>query len=120
MDHAVGALFVVADAVPVPIGPFHQLAEGLGVALAQQVAGPLPAEHRAGGVAPRRAVVGLVTGEEVQEHDRLAERPFLTALTARKDAAEQLLGLRSEERRVGKECRCRGCDEQETAYEMEL
>ena len=29
MDHAVGALFVIADAVLVPVGRFHQLGEGL-------------------------------------------------------------------------------------------
>ena len=47
MDHAVGALLVVADAVLVPLGVFHQLLEGLGIAFAQQVAGLLPAEHGA-------------------------------------------------------------------------
>src|SRR5262249_8611908 len=87
-----GALLVVADAVAVPGGVLHQLAEGRGVAFAQQVAGLLPAEHRARRVAPRRAMIGLVAGEEVQEHHRLAERPPAPALAARQDAAEQLLG----------------------------
>ena len=83
MDHAVGALLVVADAILVPLGVVHQLAEGLGVALAQQVAGLLPAEHGARRVAPRRAVIGLVAGQEVQEHARLGERPFPSAIAAR-------------------------------------
>src|SRR6266849_8748033 len=93
MDHAIGALLIVADAVLVPLGVVHEFAERLGVALAQQVAGLLPAEDRACRVAPRRAVISLVPGEKVQEHDRLAERPFPPAIAARQDAAEQFPGL---------------------------
>src|SRR3954468_16844146 len=93
MDHAVGALLVVAGAVGVPIGVVHQLLEGLGVTFAEQVAGLLPAEHRARRVAPRRAVVLLVAGQEVEEHARLAERPALAAVAAAEDVAEQFLGL---------------------------
>src|SRR5262245_57943877 len=93
MDHAIGALLIVADAVLVPLGVFHQLAEGPGVAFAEEIAGLLPAEHGACRVAPRRAAVGLVPGKEVQEHDGLAERPAPPALAASQDAAEQLLGL---------------------------
>ena len=83
MHHAVGALLVIADAVGVPVGVFHQLLEGLGVAFAEQVAGPLPAEDGARRVAPRRAVIGLVAGEEVEEQAGLAERPVLAAVAAR-------------------------------------
>ena len=93
MDHAVGAFLVLADAVLVPLGGVHEFAEGRGIALSQQVAGLLPAEHGARRVAPRRALVGLVAGEEVQEVDRLAERPGLAAAAAGQDAAEQFLGL---------------------------
>jgi hypothetical protein len=41
----------------------YEILEGRRVALAEQVAGLLPAEHGAGRVAPRGAVVGLVAGE---------------------------------------------------------
>jgi hypothetical protein len=92
MDHAVGALLVIADAVGVPIGALHQLLEGLGVAFAEQIAGLLPAEHGAGRIAPRRAVIGLVAGQEVEEQAGLAERPSLAAVAALEDVAEQLLG----------------------------
>src|SRR5690349_21723522 len=92
MDHAVGALFVVADAIGIPVGGFHQLLEGLGVAFADQIAGLLPAEHGAGWIAPRRAVVGLVAGQEVEEQAGLAERPLLAAVAALEDIAKQLLG----------------------------
>jgi len=70
---------VVADAVIVPLRVRHQLGEALLIAFAEQVAGLLPAEHGAGRVAPGRALVGLVAGKEVEEHGRLAERPFLAA-----------------------------------------
>src|SRR5690348_7447624 len=92
MDHAVGALFVIAGAVGVPVGLRHQLLEALGIALAEQIARPLPAEDVARRIAPRRAVIGLVAGEEVEEQARLAERPFGAVLGA-EDAAEQFLGL---------------------------
>jgi len=75
MGHAVRAFFVGAGAVGIPIGGFHQLREGLGVALAQQVAGLLPAENVARGHAPRRAVIGLVAGQEVQEQGGMDEVP---------------------------------------------
>jgi hypothetical protein len=53
----------------------------------------LPAEHRARRVAPRRAFVGLVAREEVEEQARLAERPVLAVVAALEDFAKQLLGL---------------------------
>src|SRR6185436_15726090 len=92
MHHAIGALLIIADAVGIPVGGLHQLLEGLGIAFADQVAGLLPAEHGAGRIAPRRAVVGLVAGQEVEEQAGLAERPFLAAVAALEDVAEQLLG----------------------------
>src|SRR6185312_6003838 len=44
-------------------------------------------------VAPGRAVIALIAGEEVEEHARLAERPVLAAIAAGEDVAEQLLGF---------------------------
>ena len=72
MGHAVGAFFVAAGAVGVPVGVFHQFVEGLGVAFAEQIARLLPAEDVARRHAPRRAVEFLVAGEEVEEHRRSA------------------------------------------------
>src|SRR4029079_17342499 len=66
--------------------------EGLGVALAEQVAGLLPAENVARRHAPRRAFVALVAGQEVEEQAGMHEVPLL-ALAEGKDVAEQLLGL---------------------------
>ena len=70
----------------------HQLGKRLGVALAQQITGPLPPEHVAGRLAPWRAAVILVARQEAHEQRRLRELPAL-ALAARQDVAEQLLGL---------------------------
>src|SRR6516225_2301602 len=92
MRHAVRALLVLAGAVGVPVRGFHQFVERLGVAFAQQVAGLLPAENVAGGHAPRRAVIGLVAGEEIEEQVRVDEIP-LFALAHAEDLAEELLGL---------------------------
>src|SRR4029434_3734385 len=100
MDHAVGALLVVAGAVSIPLGLVHQLIEGSCVALAEQVAGLLPAENCAGRMAPRRAMVALVTGEKIEEQARLAERPFVFACSALEYVAEQLLGLATIEKVV--------------------
>ena len=80
MHHAIGALLVIAGAVLVPLRVLHQLLEGLGVAFAEQIAGPLPAEHGAGWVPPRRAVIGLIAGEEIEEQRGLEERPCAAAL----------------------------------------
>src|SRR5690242_17231836 len=93
MHHAVRAFLVIADAVGVPVGLLHQLLEGLGIAFAEQIAGPLPSEDRASRIAPRRAVIGLIAGEEIEEHRGLAERPALAALAARENPPEQILGL---------------------------
>src|SRR5579862_913715 len=92
MDHAVLALLVLADAVLVPLGVFHQLLEGLHVTFAEQIAGLLPAEDAAQRHRPRRALVSLVAREEVEEQRGLGELPVLAAIAARKDVAEQLLG----------------------------
>src|ERR1700730_15563307 len=57
VDHAVGALLVISGAVGIPVGIFHELLEGFGIALAEQVARPLPAKIVPCGVTPGRAAV---------------------------------------------------------------
>jgi hypothetical protein len=93
MHHAVGAFLVIARPVSVPVGILHQLLEGLGIAFAEQVAGPLPAEYRPRRVAPGRAVIGLIAGEKIEEQSRLEDRPARVSSLAAEDVTEQLLGL---------------------------
>src|SRR5262249_28679954 len=88
VNHAIGAFRVVSGAVGIPVRLLHQLAEGLGIAFAEQVAGALPTEHRAGGIAPRRAMGLLVAGQEVEEQPGLAEGPGLAGATAPEDVPE--------------------------------
>src|SRR5262244_3495418 len=75
MHHTVGAFLVISGAVSVPIGFLHQLPEGLGIALAKQIARALPAEIVPGRVTPWSAVIRLIAGKEVEEQNRLVERP---------------------------------------------
>ena len=77
MRHAVCALLITAGAVGVPVRGLHQLAECLGVTLAEQIAGLLPSEDIPGRHAPRRAVISLITGEEIEEQGRVHETPAL-------------------------------------------
>src|SRR5882724_12757037 len=57
VHHAVGALLIIPGAEGVPVGIFHKLLEGLRIALAEQIAGPLPPEIVPCRVAPGRAAV---------------------------------------------------------------
>src|SRR5437016_13719411 len=57
VHHAVGALLVIPGAVSVPVGIFHKLLEGPRIALAEQIAGPLPPEIVSCRVAPGRTAV---------------------------------------------------------------
>src|SRR5262249_49333087 len=71
----------------------------------QQVTGTLPAEHVERRIAPRRALVGLVAREEVQEQGRVVEGPAgatgLVALAATlEDLAEQPLARAAAEEHV--------------------
>ena len=91
MDHAIGAFFIIAGTVGVPIGLFHQRLERRRIAFAKEIAGTLPAEHSLGRIAPGRAMEGLVAGQEVEEDGRLTEAP-LTTLAQPEDVAEQRLG----------------------------
>ena len=93
MNHAVGAFFVIADAVGVPVRFFHQLTEGFRIAFAQKITGALPAEDSSGRIAPGRTVVGLIAGQKIEEHCGLGERPLLAAAATRENPAEQLPGL---------------------------
>src|ERR1700746_990002 len=54
VHHAIGALLVIPGAVSVPVGIFHEFLEGLRVALAEQITGPLPAEIVSCRIAPGR------------------------------------------------------------------
>src|SRR5687767_1135464 len=94
MHHAVGALLVLARAVGIPVGRLHQFLETRCIALSHEVAGLLPAEDVAGGITPRRAVIALVAGQEVEVEARLIEDPLAPLLAAfAEDVAEQRLGL---------------------------
>ncbi len=93
VDHAIGAFRIVSGAVGIPIRFLHQLAEGLGITLAEQIAGALPPEHGTGRIAPGRAMVLLIPRQEVEEQTGLAERPGFAGAAATEDVAEQLLGL---------------------------
>src|SRR5690242_13926979 len=67
VHHAVLALLVAAPApVLLPARGLHQLLERGGVALLQQIAGPLPAEEVVGRIAPRRALEVVLAHEELQ------------------------------------------------------
>src|SRR3981189_3308720 len=92
MGHAVGAFLVLAGAVAFPVRRLHQFLEGLGIALAEQITGLLPAENVACRHAPWGAFVVLIAREEIQEQAGMHEIPVL-ALAEREDVAEQLLGL---------------------------
>jgi len=52
MDHAVGAFFVLA---------------ARRIAFTEKTTRPLPAEDRARRIAPRRALIGSIAGEKVEE-----------------------------------------------------
>src|SRR5271170_321592 len=92
MDHAIGAFLIPADAVGIPVGRLHQLLEARRVAFAEKIAGPLPAENRSGRIAPRRAMVRLISRQEIKEQGRLIEGPLLPVAPASKNFAEQLFG----------------------------
>src|SRR5262245_28536164 len=92
MRHAVRAFLVFAGAVGRPVRALHQFTERLGVAFAEQIARLLPPENVARGHAPRRAAIGLVPGEKIEEEVRVDKIPLFAPAQA-EDFAEQLLGL---------------------------
>src|ERR1700691_3936164 len=94
MRHAVVAARILADAVFIPLGVLDQRPVARRIAfIRQEIAGPLPTENVVSGVAPGRALIGLIAGEEVQEQRRVIERPLLAGgpAAAAEYAAEQLL-----------------------------
>src|SRR5262249_55782016 len=96
MGHAVRALFVSAGAVGVPVGVVHQFTERPGIAFAEEVTGFLPTEDVAGGHAPGRAAIGLVSSEKVEIEVRVDEIPFLTLALAER-GREYFLGVSAAE-----------------------
>src|SRR6267143_2844561 len=91
VNHTVTALVVTAPiAVGLPLRRLDELAEGLRVALLQEIAGALPAEHVVRRVAPRGALEVLLTHEELEEQRRLVELP--APLRVREHRREQLVG----------------------------
>src|SRR5579872_3768198 len=105
MSHAVVAGGIATHPVLVPLGVFHQGFERGRIALVrQQVAGSLPAEQVIGRCAPGRALIGLVTRQEVQKQAGVIEGPAAgraprtLGAAAFEDFAEQALaGAASEE-----------------------
>src|SRR5581483_8445703 len=96
VHHAVTALVVAALlAVVLPRRGLHQLLEGAGVTLLQEIARPLPPEDVVGRVAPRRALEVVLAHEEAQEEGRLVEPPPL--LGPAQHLAEQVVGARLEQ-----------------------
>src|SRR6202140_6022403 len=95
MRHAVVAARIFAYAVFFPLSVLDQRPVARRVPLiGEQVARPLPAEYVVGGIAPRRALIGLVAGEKIQEQRGMIERPRNAggaAAAAAENAAKQLL-----------------------------
>src|SRR5271156_3218838 len=93
MRHAVVATGILADTVPLPLRILDERLVSRGIALVgEQVAGPLPAEQVVCGIAPRRALIGLIAGEEIQEQAGMIEGPGLArrAPAALEDLAKEL------------------------------
>src|SRR5258708_36541843 len=92
VHHAIGALLVIARSVGIPIRLFHEFTKTSGIAFAKQITGPLPAENVARRIAPRRAAIGLIAGQEIEEQARLTERPRASTAPAPEYVATKLLG----------------------------
>src|SRR5215469_6045140 len=95
VGHAVIAARVTAHAVALPLGLLHQGAESGGIPLVgEQIARPLPTEDVVGRIAPGRALVSLIAGQEVEEQPGMIERPaplYGTRAATPEDLAEQAL-----------------------------
>src|ERR1700732_4341022 len=64
--HAIVTARVAPHAVALPVRILHQGAiAGSAAFVGEQVARPLPAEDVVGGIAPGRALIGLVAGEKI-------------------------------------------------------
>ena len=80
VHRAVLAERVLARLPVLPVGLVPELVPGLVVLLADQVAGALPAQRRAGDRRPRRAVVVALAGGELEEHRRRGDAVLLRDL----------------------------------------
>src|SRR5690606_915705 len=102
MRHAVVALRIAARAVLLPVRRLHQLLERRRVPFVdEEIAGLLPAEDVVRGIRPRRALIALIPGEEIEEQARLIEAPLARAgPSAVDELAEELLRLPSPEEHV--------------------
>src|SRR5882762_8607104 len=90
VHHAVTALLIAAaPPVVLPARGLEKLLEGRRVPLLEEIAGPLPAEHVVGGIAPGRALEVLLAHEELEEQRRLVEPP--PALRIREHLREELV-----------------------------
>jgi len=93
MDHAVGAFFVIAGAIGVPVGLLHQLLEARRIAFTEKITRPLSAQNCARRIAPRRALIGSISGKKIEEKLRWVERPGLAAFAQRKNLPEEGFGF---------------------------
>src|SRR5258707_13384720 len=76
MRHAVVTSRILADSVLIPLGVIDQRLVARRIPLVGvQGARALPTEDVVGGIAPWRALVGLVTGEEIQGKRGVIARP---------------------------------------------
>ncbi len=102
VSHAVVAPCIPADAIPAPVRVFDQRAVTGSVSLVgHEVTRPLPAEDVVGRVAPGRALIGLIAGQEVEKQARVIESPAPPALPAApEDLAKQALARGASEEYV--------------------
>jgi hypothetical protein len=78
MRHAVGAFWVVARAITIPVRFFKQSFKRRRVALVyEQIAGPLPTQHVTCRVTPGCTTVALVAGEKIQKQARVVKPPLV-------------------------------------------
>src|SRR5260370_37263983 len=76
MRHAVVIAWILADGVFIPLGVIDQRPVAQRIPLVgEQVARALQNEYVVGGIAPWGALIVLVTGEKIQEHRGVIERP---------------------------------------------
>src|SRR5918996_2565455 len=75
VHHAVSTAWVATGAVALPIRGLQQFLEGVGIAIAHQITGALPAEDVPRRVPPRRALIGSLPFEEIQVEGRVVELP---------------------------------------------
>ena len=80
MHHAVGALFVAAGPVAIPCCTAHELLEGLGITILEQITRLLPAEGIVGRIPPGRALVLSLPHQELEKQRGLVKAPIPLAI----------------------------------------